>query len=63
MSTASTLAAYAAGLVVVFGVAAGIGNAVGPVSSAGSDGSDTTHEAPSTTSSVGTENASDGHDG
>ena len=31
MSTATTLAAYGAGLVVVFGTAVGIGNAVGPV--------------------------------
>ena len=58
MSTATTLAAYAAGLAVVFGTAVGVGSTVGPV---GVTAGDTRSQAPHGAASPPA-HAGDGHD-
>ena len=60
MSTATTLAAYGAALVVVFGTAAGVGNAVGPVGVTAGDTHDEAPHGAGTAPSPG--HAVDGHD-
>ena len=55
MSTSTTLAAYAAGLAVVFAAAVGVGSAVGPIGAGPSSGS--ASDAPH-----GLEHAPDGSD-
>jgi hypothetical protein len=62
MRTSTTLAAYAAGLVVVFGAAFGVGAAVGsPIGTPGQTPSHTPSHAPASSTSIAPAPHEEGH--